>query len=270
MKETHSQVDFTVDLFPINRLKQFGFVFKNNWKRFLFLGFLLVLFSLPLIVSLFIRDFRAFELVKSGKENLLLTNELFFSIFIIPSFVIFFIGLSGMFRIFRNYVWSEGILYKQDFLIGIKQNCFLFCAVGLFLALFYYLSYILSIYINVNFVKYIPFAIYLLIIIPVSLVELSMVSIYKNTLFKFVTNSLKIYIKKILHILVSEIIFLIIPAVLILVPMPLIVKYTILVVFIFALLPIQCFAFELLSVHIFDEVINKDNHKEIYRKGLSK
>lgn len=268
MKQEFSDKDFTKDLLPINRRKQFGFVFKNNWKRFLFLGFILFLFSLPLIVSLLIRDFRAVELVKSEQQDLLLTNELFFAIFIVPSFVILFIGLSGLFRILRNYAWSEGILYKQDYIIGIKQNGLFFSIIGFIFIVLYYASYILSIYINVNFVKYLPLVFYLLFIIPICLIELSMISIYKNSFFRFVLNSIKIYFRKAPHILISEVIILLIPVILIVIPMPLIIKYIVLVLFIFIMLPIMCFAFQLLSVHIFDELINKENHKEIYHKGL--
>ena len=268
MKKSFSDKDFTIDLLPINRRKEFGFVFKNNWKRFLFLGFLMLLFSLPLIASLLVRDFRAVTLVKSGDTDLLFTNELFFAIFIIPSYIILFIGLSGLFRIMRNYVWSEGILYRQDFLIGIKQNWLFFSIIALIFSISYYVSYLLSVYINVAFVRYLPFAIFLLVIIPLSLIQLSMISVYKNTFGMFVLNSMKIYAKKVVFILLSELIFLVIPVLLIVLPMPLIIKYVVLVIFIFVLLPIMCFAYELLSIHIFDELINKDNHPEIYRKGL--
>ena len=195
---------------------------------------------------------------------------MFFAIFIIPSYVVLFIGLSGLFRILRNYVWSEGILFRQDYLIGIKQNWLLFSLFGLVFIGSYYLFYFLSVYINVNYVRYLPFAVFILVLAPITLIELSMVSIYKNTILKYVFNSTKIYIKNMLPILISEIAILLVPTVLIVVPMPLIIKYVILVVFIIAILPIMSFAFQLLSVHIFDKMINAQNHLDIYHKGLFK
>ena len=268
MKSVNEDRDFTLEMLPINSKKQFGFVLKSNWKRFLFLGFILLLFSIPLIVSLLLRDFRAVKLVQGGETDLLFTNELFFAIFIIPSIVLLFVGLSGLFRIVRNYVWSEGILLRQDFLIGIKQNWLFFTIIGLIFSISYYISYLLSVYININFVRYIPFAIFFILIIPVVFIELSMIVIYKNSFLLFTFNSLKIYIKKGWVFLIAELVILLIPALLIVVPMPLIIKYIVLVFFILVLLSILCFAFQLLSTYIFDELINKTNHQEIYRKGL--
>ena len=273
MKQEFSDKDFTIDLFPINRRKQFGFVLKHNWKRFLFLGFILLLFSIPLILSFVFKDLRAVKIANSGEENitsLLFINELFFALFIIPSFAIFFVGLSGIFRIFRNLAWSEGILYKQDYLIGIKQNGLFFFIESLMFSIGYYASYLLSFYINISFVRYIPLALFLLIVIPVLFIKLSMISIYKNSFAKFIVNSIKIYVKKPLHLWVSEIVILLIPIVLLIFPMLLIVKYIVLIIYIFLMLPIICFAYQLLCIHIFDELINKENHEEIYKKGLFK
>ena len=268
MKKVNEDRDFTLEMLPINRKKQFGFVLKNNWKRFLLLGFILLLFSAPLIASLLLRDFRAVKLVKGGETDLLLTNELFFAIFIIPSIVLVFVSLSGLFRIMRNYVWSEGILLRQDYLLGIKQNWLFFSIIGLIFSLTYYLSYLLSGYINISFVRYIPFALFLIFIIPVLFIELSMISIYKNSFLKFTLNSLKVYIKKAWIFLIAELVILLIPALLIIVPMPLLIKYIVLILFLFVLLPIICFSFQLLTINIFDELINRTNHPSIYRKGL--
>lgn len=268
MKKANQDRDFTLEMLPINRRKQFVFVLKSNWKRFLLLGFILLLFSAPLIVSLLLRDFRAVKLVKGGETDLLFTNELFFSIFIIPSIVLIFIGLSGLFRIMRNYVWSEGILLRQDYLLGIKQNWLFYSIIGLIFSLTYYLSYLLSVYINISFVRYIPFALFLIFIIPVLFIELSMISIYKNSFFMFTLNSLKVYMKKAWIFLIAEFVIVLIPALLIVIPMPLIIKYVVLILFIFVLLPIICFSFQLITTSIFDEMINKTNHPSIYRKGL--
>ena len=137
---------------PINRKSEFKYLIKYRWKSLLILGGILFLFSLPLFASLLIKDLKAISIVTTAESDnelsALIINDMFYAVFIVPSIVVLFIGLSGLYRIIRNYIWAEGVLLKHDFFIGIKQNWKHFVINGIIFSLFYYAIYISTLYIN--------------------------------------------------------------------------------------------------------------------------
>ena len=127
---------------PINRKSEFKYLIKYRWKSLLILGGILFLFSLPLFASLLIKDLKAISIVTTAESDnelsTLIINDMFYAVFIVPSIVVLFIGLSGFYRIIRNYIWAEGVLLKHDFFIGIKQNWKHFVINGIIFSLLYY------------------------------------------------------------------------------------------------------------------------------------
>ena len=260
------------DSLPINRESQFKYLLKYRWKSLLILGGILILFAIPLFASLFIRDLKAISIVTTSEDNnelsTLLINDLFYSVFIIPSFVIFFIGLAGIYRIVRNYIWGEGVILKLDFFIGIKQNWKHFLLSGLLFILLYYAVYLASIFISIPFVRYLPLAFVLLFIHPVILVHLNLTVIYKNTYLMQFKNAFILYLKKVYIYLPLFILLIVVPSLFMIFSIPLLVKYVVLFIFIYLFIPFYILGISVYSMHVFDENINKENHPDLYKKGL--
>lgn len=256
---------------PTNRKAQLKYLILHRWKSLLILGGILFLFSIPLIVSFFVKDLKAISIVTTSEENDLTTlfiNDLFYAIFIVPSMVILFVGLSGIYRIIRNYIWAEGVILKSDFFIGVKQNWLHFSINGLIFALLFYGVYLATVYINVPMLKYLPLAISLIFIYPVIFVHLNLTVIYKNSYLAQLKNATVLYIKRIYIYLPLFLLFIIIPVFLMVFPMPLIIKYIILFLFIYLFIPLFVLTISVFSISVFDENINKEKHIDLYKKGL--
>ena len=256
---------------PDNRRKEFFYLIKYRWKSILLIGGLLFLFSIPLLGSILLKDLKAISIVTTsdGEDvSSLLINDLFYSVFIVPSFVILFIGLSGVYRVVRNYIWAEGVIFKSDFLIGIKQNWFPFALDGFIFSVLFYGLYIATVYINIPYLKYLPIAVCFILIYPVILIHTNLTVVYKNNYFKQMKNALLIYIRRAYIYLPLFILLITIPFVFFIFYIPLIVKYIILILFVNLFLPFFILLFNTYSISVFDYYINKENHQEIYKKGL--
>ena len=256
---------------PNSRKTQFKHLIKYRWKSLLIMGGILLLFAIPLFASLLLKDLKAISIVSSSSENELSTlfiNDIFYAIFIIPSFLLFFVGLAGIYRIIRNYIWAEGVIIGSDFLIGIKQNFKHFLIDGFVFSTLFYGVYLATVYINIPFVKYLPLIISVMLIYPVILIHMNLTVIYKNTYLHQLKNAFVIYIKRCYIYLPFFLLAIIIPIILMSFSIPLIVKYIVIFVFIYLFVPIYILSFSLYSIHQFDEIINKEHHEELYRKGL--
>ena len=256
---------------PTTRKSQFKHIIKFRWKYLFLMGGILIIFAIPLIASLFVKDLKAINIMSTSDGSdvtSLFINDLFYAIFIIPSAVIFFIGLSGIYRIMRNYIWSEGVLFKYDFFIGIKQNWKQFALTGFFFSFLYYGLYLSTIYIEMPFVKYLPLAFSFLFIYPVLLVHMNLTVIYKNNYLKQFINGFIIYVKKFYIYLPLFLLLIAVPFVFLIFSIPLLIKYAIIFIFIYLFIPMYVLLISEYSIYVFDENINKTRHIDLYKKGL--
>lgn len=257
---------------PINRKSQFKYLLKYRWKSLLIMGGVLLLFAIPLFVSLLLKDLKAISIVSNSPDGDELTtlfiNDIFYAVFVIPSTIIFFLGLAGIYRIIRNYIWGEGVIFGSDFFLGIKQNWKHFLINGLVSSTLFYGVYLATAYINVPFVKYLPLAFAILFIFPVILVHMNLTVIYKNNYFVQFKNAFVIYIRRFYIYFPLFLLAIIIPVIFMVFTIPLLVKYIILFVFIYLFIPFFVLLISVISIHEFDEMINKDRHPELYKKGL--
>lgn len=256
---------------PINRKSQLKQLIVYRWKSLLIIGGILLIFAIPLFASFLLKDLKAISIVTTSDTSdlsLLFLNDLFYAIFIVPSIAIFFIGLSGIYRIVRNYIWAEGVILKSDFFIGIKQNWMHFAISGLIFALIYYGSYLAILYIDVPMLKYLPLALSVVLIYPVILVHMNLTVIYKNSYLAQFKNAFLLYVKKFYIYLLFFIVLIIIPFIFMVCPVPLIIKYVILFLFIYLFIPFFVLIISVFSMYVFDENINKERHPDLYKKGL--
>lgn len=256
---------------PDNRRREFFYLIKYRWKSILLIGGLLFLFSIPLLGSLLLKDLKAISIVTTSIDNdvsALLINDLFYSVFIVPSFVILFVGLAGIYRVMRNYIWAEGVIFKTDFLIGIKQNWLPFAFDGFIFSVLFYGIYLATIYINVPYLKYLPMALCLIVIYPVIFIHMNLTVVYKNNYFKQMKNALLLYIRRAYIYLPLFILLIVVPFIFFIFNIPLLIKYIVLFIFIDLFLPFYILLFSVYSTSVFDYFINKERHPDLYKKGL--
>ena len=260
------------DSLPVNRKNEFKYLLKYRWKSLFIIGGILFLFAIPLLVSLLIKDLKAISIVTTSPENsdlsTLLINDLFYAIFVIPSFVILFVGLAGIYRIIRNYIWAEGVILKADFFIGIKQNWKHFVITGFMFSLLYYVIYLSAFYINVPFIKYLPLAFCVIAIYPALLVSMNLTVIYKNSYLMQLKNAFILSIKKIYIFFPLFLLLVLIPFIVGVFSIPIVFKYIILTLFLYFFVPTFILGISTYSMSVFDENINKDKHPDLYKKGL--
>ena len=124
MKYKYKVRDFSIVDMPKNRWQVFLDIIKLHWRSILFIGVMLLLFSLPLYgFSLFI-DFKkaslsiAFNDKKISEEVFInsIKNLEFIYIAILPiTLIILSIGLAGIIRIIKRLCYIEPIFLFDDF-----------------------------------------------------------------------------------------------------------------------------------------------------------
>ncbi len=284
MKKNNSQVDFNEQLLPPTRKKQALEIISMHWKKLGLIGLLFVAFGIPLImchVSIpAARETIYQTLIQQGKTEEQIIGVLSFNTFIsdcvaVLAYLLLSVAFAGSVRIIRNIVYNDGVLFKEDYLKGIKMyyKPFLisFGIYGLTRAILKGIDLLTinSTDIKISILIGIVTAIFYVIIVPIMYIYLSYNVFYTDSFITKVVNCFKIYISNILGLLMF------IPWLLILYYLlPLIPQFAIrIVVELFILIifcPLFVLLFHLFMVHIYDKTINIHQFPEIYRKGLSK
>lgn len=281
-KIKYAKRDFTKHDLPHTRYEVFTDILKVRFDIILKTGTVLFLSLLPLIIFSLAKNIYTFTLNDNLANEVIdqnLYNEAFFSVNIIFGFLqalsltFFALGLSGVLNIFKRLCFYDSIQFKEDFFRGIKDNFkhsfITFAIVGLlyFLSIFYTLMNRSSDDFVTAFICYLPIVLGIILIVPIAIMVLFQIPIYENTLSQYIKNGIYFYGKtpfKTLGLLIS----LFIPF------LPLFIDniYSMIISTIlvcFFVLPISILVLNLYCNSVFDEYLNKDNFKEIYKKGLN-
>ncbi len=271
--------DFTIDDLPSNRGKQFFDIFKNDWKTLLFLGVILFLFSLPFLTITFFHWFISgnlpTQLQSQGIDDAtiyssLQLTEVFYEVAIVLTNLIIAIPLAGTANVLKRLVHGEGVLFKDDFFLGIKQNVghfilFMFIYSLLrFTAQFTYI-YIKNIPIVSDIVRGVTIGIIFVFFVPILLFMFAQDAIYKMNVWTNFKNSYQLAVRSILVMLIFSLLIL---GTYFIRNIRLIYVELIVWGFIILVSPIYLLSLSLFTMTKFDRYINKDNYPEIYRKGL--
>ena len=162
----HSQSDFDEYSLPHNRKEVFFDVLKMRYGTLIFVGLLLLAFTLPLLLvkilgeTVFVGLYETLGEQESAYDYARVLR-FYISLSYIPCLAVFAVGVAGATRVVRQLVWGEGVFFWGDFSDGIKQNyknCLLtFLLLGLTYAL---CSFILVLNVEYQFVVYIPIALF--------------------------------------------------------------------------------------------------------------
>lgn len=271
-KATH---DFKINDLPQNRKEVFFDCLKMRYGIIVGLGLMCVLFALPFVICLMLRDISLSSLLADianqeyGEEQgyqLFYSLKMTYSFVMVPCFVIFGIGLSGVMYVIRQLVWYEGIFFFSDFFEGIKKNWKAYTASFLALGIYNVELTMLS-YQQVSEMWY---GIYLgagfLLLIPIVIFVLLMSLIYKFSFTGSIRNGFLLYMKSIPKTLLAELciafsfVALGIPHV--------ILKCVALLILMLFLLPPILMGVTLYGFSLFDQYINKEQYPELVNKGI--
>lgn len=270
--------EFTEQMLPHNRKQQFFDCIKMRYVLFGGIGAVLLLFLLPWIVSGIYRDFTfiGFEAKLSGGE---ISRDEYFamrssvsmvvSIINIPCITFASVGFAGSARVIRQLVWGEGVFFKDDFIQGIKSNGLSYAVIFFFGGALSCINEIVSSFLYpVEILKYVPYAITVVFLLPLALYLLSQAVVYKNGLMQSLKNSGVLYVRYAPYTLVFLLI-LISPAFMGFIPL-VFVKYLLYVLLILFALPPFLLAWLLFCFSIFDKHINSRLYPQLYMRGLYK
>lgn len=278
MKTNESKRDFLENELPINRFKQFFDCIKIRYDLLIKIALLTLLFSLPLLATLFFKDAYIITLessLSSGEIDESSFNEMYKMInriaylICIPCFVILFLGLAGSNRVIKQMAIGEGVFFRLDFFEGIKMNAKHYIIYSLIFSLLFYLSnmaYLLDI--NIVILKILPIVISVIVFLPIILYGLIQTQFYSSSLFKEIKNSFILFIKTFLFSILASIVT----------ALPLL--FSLINLFFFKMLfmilyVIIVFPFVILGDFLYfysqlDKYINKNKYPEFYKKGLAK
>ena len=273
-KATH---DFKINDLPKNRKEVFFDCLKMRYGIIMGLGLMCVLFALPIVICLLLRDISLSSLLENianqkyeegeGYE-LFYTLKMTYSVVMVPCFVIFGIGLSGVMYIIRQLVWYEGMFFFSDFFEGIKKNWKAYTA-SFFALGIYNVELTMLNYRQLSEMWYgIYLGVGLLLVIPIVIFILLMSLIYKFSFRGSVRNAFLLYMRSITKTLLAEL-----SIVLAFVPMGIthvVFKYIVLLVFVLFLLPPILMGVVLYGFSLFDKYINKEQYPELVNKGIFK
>ncbi len=268
---------FLPSALPQTRKDQFFFILRNRYGTFLFLGLWLLLTFSPIILTAFFQSqleigfyqkYRAGSLseddYRSSMNVLLIYGTLLETAFTFLASV----SLSGANRIMRSLLWGEGILFWDDFKIGVKQNyrntSLLFFFFGILLSLCrfveaFYIEYLLGI----------PFYVLLvLLVIPIFIIASIFSSVYECGPFRAIVNATKLYFPYWWKFLLSGVaLFFTLYALTWLETLPVLVALIHILLCVF-LLPICLLFLYSLSFSLFDKYINREHFPAYYHAGL--
>lgn len=268
-KIKHASSDFTYNDLPKTRKELFFDRILHRYNVLFKLGLLMLLFTIPLLLSIVLKDTIKLSLVS---DDGYIDNDSNYSINIIFSFVdiitfaILSIGLAGSFRIIRLYIWDEIIFLKEDFIKGIKNNAKSFIGFSILVSL---INILVNLSINIdapNFTRYLPFGIFIVLILPIVFISLSFNNVYNVTFFQSIKNSTYLFIKQ-LFIILPFYLLVCLNGLIYFIPY-LLFKYLVIFLFTIFLTPIIIFIWNLCMFYVFDKYINIDQYKNIYKKGL--
>lgn len=271
--------DFLPSALPQTRKDQFFFVLKNRSGTLLLVGLLLALCFLPIIVTVllqnraevgFYQKYLAKELSEEDYRSSMNVLMIYGTLLETAFTFVASIGLSGANRIMKSILWGEGVLFKDDFRRGIKQN-YLNTALLLF---FFGVLLSLCRFVGTFFIEYylgIPFYVLLvLLVIPIFIIASIFSSVYECNVFRATINATKLYFPfwwK--YLLISIALFASIYCLSLLESIPLALSLIQLALCVF-LLPIFLLFLYSISFSLFDKYINRDQFADYYLRGLYK
>lgn len=267
------QEDFTEDDLPQKRTQVFAYCYREHFSLLFMLGCLCLLLLLPVLIVTVMSDSYVINAVAALEEitaeniaRVRYTAETMSGLIQIGTFTLFFTLLTGVIQVLRQMIWNEPVFFGDDYKTGLKSNALVFSLVAILLSgLYYFLNVITN-----TVLLYVSYALFYVLILPISLWVVTQSVYYKLGTFDIIKNAVIFYIKT-FPVTLLAVFLTVAPFWLIdnLIPLGLIyIKYLIFVVLaIFYIVPL-IIGWLLYACRIFDKSINKEHYPQAYRKGM--
>jgi len=264
--------DFSFSGLPSSRRKQFFDCLRNRWALFLEVGAIFAFFSLLLAGLIYAQDlvFHSISnnasLTEADRNNQLSSMSLTFASLFGFLIAIFLLPLGGILRVYRSLIFDEGVFFLSDYRKGFRETWKLTLLLGLLLGGGYFACSFYKSIISVEFLSYAPYGILLFLILPWAFTTLSYGSIYSSSFMVTLQNGFVLTAKSFFNalcfsfLLVLPLFFLFIPST--------VFRYIALVLCFLLYYPTVLFAFYLMDIACFDEMINAHLNNGLYHKGL--
>ena len=272
--------DFEKHQLPSNRKESIKDILSLRWTVLIKVGFILLLFGIPLMIHQILINISIYEIelaFQNGNIDELYARQAIFdtintgNLIFIPLLVLFGIGLSGGLRVLRQLIWQEPIFFWHDLKQGIKSHA-LYVSLSIILigiANFFF-NYIIrgaSFYEDANLISFLIGAVMVLLVISfyfgffvitqTTLYQLSFYSMYKNAFLL----TMRYFFQAMIYLLM-----LILPWLILFVDLG--SFYVFVFCILFVITPFQLLVIMSYAYGLYDDLINKNHHQDIYRKGL--
>lgn len=280
MKEP-AEVDFSAEKLPRTRVKLFLYMIKNKFPKIYKNHLCMALFFLPLIIwGILTMPYTDQIFSLDPGEGITQLVDYWFTVYVtmIPLWALAFVGLSGGLNVLRKLAWSDPIIFKSDFLKGVKDSGRQMALIGLLwgiaFALIRYSIDWLGFYYQVFdgsystvFGIFVCYAL-LAVLIGYTAYLCCMSSLYNVNLRELFVGAFKLYFAD-FPIAIGVILLCLAPF---LILMLLGYAITTLLAYLLTLgllLGIMIIPIMLVCHHTFDRVINKKDYPAYYGRGLS-
>ena len=282
-KNKKAENDFTKEKLPSKRWQSFWDIINNHFGKLIELGFIILFSLLPILANIVITNVNVVNLENQYTAGILSEQEAInqiFSLYNISNLIniilllILGVSIAGSVRIYRKLVWQEGLLFWQDFKIGIKQNyksvLLTFFYIGI---LNFILQYLIRLYQLSPDLSGINFALAITIVIslysvPLSIMIFVQTSIYSLPFLHKVKNGFLLIMRNAPLIFLGSIVLLS-PWLILFINGDLVFIISFIILFLL-ILPIELLIGFLYFISILDKYINKENYPTIYEKGIWK
>ena len=261
----HSKNDFDVSTLPVTRGKQLVDIYKNRFPLLLLCGVCLALFTIPILISVPMKDMALVACAKNDTKSIVFTYFIF-QFCLVIYLIINSVCISGITNIIRNLYYSESVLFIDDFKKGVKQNFLNNFLASLIFGSIYLISFFVMMITNFNALGIIPMIICILLFFPAYIWVMLENAIYKDKLGILIRNSI-FFISKNIWKTYSLCAAMLLPLSLTFMS-DFLIKDIIIFIYACFALPFIIMLFFVVSLNSFDKYINEENYKDHYKKGL--
>ncbi len=276
MKRKVASKDFNMSDLPSNRKEVFFDCIKNRFRYLFYSGLLLFVAVIPIIIIYFLKSVNLGALFGELNEGNISSEEyrsisftyllIYDGIIVLSSFIAS-LSICGLTRVVRQIAWEEPLFFIKDFTDGIKMN-YKHISIQLFVFSLIYMISDISLFIQMRFaiLSYIPFGIFFLVVLPITLYNLSQTNIYIMSNIKMTKNSALFYLKSVPVCVLFSLVILMF-SLIDFIP-NIAIKLLIFALLIMLFFPLYYLAWFLYSSSIFDKYLNINFYPEIVDKGI--
>lgn len=268
-RDLYSKENFTKDSLPHNRKEVFFDILKNHYFSFIKIGLVLFLFALPLLVTSFFLDY-SFIIAHENETNnwnvILICSALE-----IVGLLILAIPISGLGKIYREYVWLEPVFFSDDFKKGFKDNYKVTAISFLIIGILNFIFNMVFYFLNNGWIIAIPFGFNVAVLYPILMHVIFLNFTYSNKYRDNFKVGCLLYFKHLPTTLLCTLLIIAIKVYdlfMLANIIAILTKYLVILFYFIFLLPLFLIGIQLNEMRIFDKHINSVRFPELLNKGI--